>query len=209
MKNNTCWVIVDVETDGLYEPIHVVEVAAQLMKGWEPAGKPFRMLINQNVPIPPDAVAIHGYTQHFLKEHGLDPFHVYELFRDYAQDYPVVAHNLSFDWNRCLAPEWARLGIPEIGRRGFCTLTLARRLVHETRTFRLEALKDRFGLPSRQSHRAENDVLTVVDLFEQVYRPRLEAAELDTFKSVAVFSRRTPLARCLELIRGGAGARLP
>lgn len=203
MKNNCCWVIVDVETDGLYEPIHVVEVAAQLMKGWEPVGQPFRKLLNHNVPIPSEVVAIHGYTQKFLKEHGLDPFHVYELFRDYAQDHPVVAHNLSFDWNRCLVPEWGRLGIPEIGRRGFCTMTLARRLVRETRSYRLDVLKDYFRLPSRQSHRAENDVLTVVDLFEQVYRPRLEPAELDTFKGIAAFSRRTPVEKCLELIGAG------
>jgi DNA helicase II / ATP-dependent DNA helicase PcrA len=201
MKNNTCWVIVDVETDGLYEPIHVVEVAAQLMKGWEPVGQPFRRLLNHDVPIPAEVVAIHGYTQRFLRENGHDPFHVYELFREYAQDYPVVAHNLSFDWNRCLVPEWARLGIPEIGRRGFCTMTLARRVIHETRTCRLEVLKERFRLPSRQSHRAENDVLTVVDLFERVYRPRLEPVELDTFKSIAAFSRRSPVARCLETIR--------
>jgi DNA polymerase III epsilon subunit-like protein len=156
--------------------------------------------LNHNVPIPSEVVAIHGYTQRFLREHGLDPFHVYELFRDYAQDYPMVAHNLSFDWNRCLVPEWGRLGISEIGRRGFCTMTLARRLVHGTGTYRLEVLKECFGLSSRQSHRAENDVLTVVDLFKQVYRPRLESADLDTFKSIAAFSRRTPVAKCLELI---------
>lgn len=203
MKNNTCWVIVDVETDGLYEPIHVVEVAAQLMQGWKTMGNPFRMLLNHDVPIPSEVVAIHGYTQRFLRENGHDPFHVYELFREYAQDYPMVAHNLSFDWNRCLVPEWGRLGVGEIGRRGFCTMTLARRLVHETRTYRLEVLKERFSLPSRQSHRAANDVLTVVDLFEQVYRPRLESVELDTFRSIAAFSRKTPVARCLELIRNG------
>ena len=32
------WVIVDTETDGLYEPIHVVELSAQLMRGWEAVG---------------------------------------------------------------------------------------------------------------------------------------------------------------------------
>ena len=176
MKHNTPWVIVDVETDGLYEPIHVVEVAAQLMRGWEPVGTPFRMLLNHNVPIPSEVVAIHGYTQRFLREYGADPHEVYERFRDYAEDHPLVAHNLSFDWNRCLVPEWARLGIPEIGRRGFCTMTLARRLVHETRGYRLDVLKEHFRLPSRQSHRAENDVLTVADLFRQVYRSRLEPA---------------------------------
>jgi DNA polymerase III epsilon subunit-like protein len=145
-------------------------------------------------------VAIHGYTQEFLREHGADPRRVYELFRDYARDYPVIAHNLSFDWNRCLVPEWARLGLAQIGRRGFCAMTLARRLVSETKSCRLDALTRCFSLATRQSHRAENDVLTVVDLFRQVYRRRLESAELDTFESVAKFSKRTPVARCLEAV---------
>jgi DNA helicase-2/ATP-dependent DNA helicase PcrA len=105
------WVIADVETDGLYEPIHIVELAGQLMDEWEPIGDPFRMLLNHNVRIPADAVAIHGYTQEYLARHGADPAEVYALFKDYAQDYPIVAHNLCYDWNRCLVPEWTRLGI--------------------------------------------------------------------------------------------------
>jgi DNA polymerase III epsilon subunit-like protein len=204
MKSRTRWIIVDTETDGLYEPIHVVELAAQLMEGWDPVGKPFRMLLNHDVPIPPEVVAIHGYTRPFLKKYGAAPLGVYELFRNYARDYPIVAHNLSFDWNRCLTPEWARLGIPRIGQRGFCSMTLARRLVPETRSYRLDALKQHFNLRPLQSHRAENDVLAVVDLFHGVYRPRLEPAGLDTFQSVATFSRCAPVAKCWETIRNAS-----
>jgi DNA polymerase III subunit epsilon len=204
MKSRTRWVIVDTETDGLYDPIHIVELAAQLMEGWDPVGKPFRMLLNHGVPIPADVVAIHGYTREFLKANGGDPLYVYELFREYARDYPLVAHNLSFDWNRCLTPEWARLGIPRIGQRGFCSMTLARRLIPETRSCRLDVLKQHFHLRPLQSHRAENDVLAVVDLFQAVYRPRLEPAGLDTFQAVARFSKRSPVAKCLETIRNAA-----
>src|SRR6185369_9964737 len=38
MKNAT-WVIIDTETDGLLDPIHVVEIAAQRMNGWDPVGE--------------------------------------------------------------------------------------------------------------------------------------------------------------------------
>ena len=68
--------------------------------------------------------------------------------------------------------------------------------------YRLETLKQRFRLTQSRSHQAENDVLTVLQMFQWVYRPRLEAAGFDTFASVAAFARRTPIARCLELIRG-------
>jgi DNA polymerase III epsilon subunit-like protein len=197
------WVIIDTETDGLYEPIHVLELSGQLMDGWEPVGEPFRMLLNHDVPIPPEAVAIHGYTQAYLRQHGEDPVHVYETFRDYARDYPLVAHNLSYDWNRCLEPEWLRLGISPVGRRGFCAMMLARRLVSETTSYRLDALKQCFQLTQTRSHQAKNDVLAVVELFQRVYRSRLEPAGFKTFDSIVAFTKRTPVAKCLDFIRSG------
>ena len=203
------WVIIDTETDGLYEPIHVVELCGQLMDGWEPVGEPFRMLLNHDVPIPPEAVAIHGYTQAYLRQHGDDPIHVYRAFRAYARDYPLVAHNLSYDWNRCLEPEWSRLQVSPIGRRGFCAMMLARRLVPETTSYRLETLKECFQLTATRSHQAKNDVLTVVELFQRVYRPRLESAGFETFDSIAAFTKRTPVAKCLDFIRNGVKAPQP
>jgi putative phage-type endonuclease len=197
------WVVIDTETDGLYEPIHVVELSGQLMDGWDAVGEPFRMLLNHDVPIDPAAEAIHGYSREYLRQHGEKPERVYELFRDYAKDYPLIAHNLSFDWNRCLQPEWARLGLPDIGHRGFCCMMLARRLVRETQSFRLEVLKEQFRITPSQSHRAQNDVLTVVELFQKIYRPRLETAKLDSYDAIAAFAKQTPVAKCRDIIFRG------
>lgn len=199
----TRWVIIDTETDGLFDPIHVVELCGQLMEGWERVGEPFQMFLNHDVPIPAEAVAIHGYTQEYLRIHGREPRLVHEAFRGYARDYPLVAHNLSFDWNRCLEPEWTRLGVPQIGQGGFCCMMLARRLVPEISSYRLDVLKQCFRLTPSQSHQAKNDVMAVVELFERVYRQRLEPAGLDTFESIRAFAKRTPVARCLDLVRCG------
>ena len=204
--NGKPWVIIDTETNGLYEPIHIVEIAGQLMDDWNPVGEPFRMLLNHDVPIDPAATAIHGYTREYLRQNGQEPLQVHEAFRQYAKDYPLVAHNLSFDWNRCFEPEWARMGIPRIGQRGFCCMMLARRLVPEVQSYRLEVLKQHFQLTNSQSHRAQNDVFTVVELFQKIYRPRLASARLDTYDAVADFAKRTPVAKCLDLIRGASTA---
>ena len=102
------------------------------------------MLLNHNVPIPSAAVALHGYTQEFLRRNGVDPLRAHASFKDFSGDLPIVTHNLSFDWNRALYPEWARLGLPPIGRRGFCTLMLSRRLVDETKSYSLDALRRTF-----------------------------------------------------------------
>src|SRR6185369_12273484 len=87
MKNAT-WVIIDTETDGLLDPIHVVEIAAQRMNGWDPVGEKFRVLLNHGIPIPPEATAVHGYTTEFLKQNGEDPFLAYDRFREFVGDLP-------------------------------------------------------------------------------------------------------------------------
>lgn len=197
------WVILDTETDGLRDPIHVVEIAAQLMRGWLPCGEPFRRLLNHGVPIPPEAFAVHGYSEEFLRKNGDNPADVYRDLAEYIKDYPVVAHNLSFDWNRCLVPEWQRLGLPEIGRRGFCTLTLARRVLIDSSCHRLDVLKELYRLEDTKSHNALNDVQTLVQLFERQYKPRLEKVGLTSFYEVEQFSKMTPVAKCVEHIRDG------
>jgi DNA polymerase III epsilon subunit-like protein len=174
------------------------------MEGWRPVGAPFCMLLNHNVPVPWDAVAVHGYTQEYLKKHGHPPHQVYEAFRTYARNYPLVAHNLSYDWNRCLVPEWARLGIATIGQRGFCTMLLGRRVIPETGGHSLDYLRDCFKLnPGGRTHQARHDVETVVEMICNIYRPRLERAGLTSFDSVADFSRQTPVAECIDIIRQG------
>jgi hypothetical protein len=175
------------------------------MDGWNAVGEPFRMLLNHNVPIPEAAFAIHGYSREYLKEHGRNPMTVYDAFRDYVGECPIVAHNLGYDWNRCLEPEWSRLGIPRIGQRGFCCMMLARRLVPETKSYRLDELKQCFRLTDSKSHNAKNDVITVVELFQRVYRLRLGVAGLDTFEAIAQFAKMTPVAKCLDLVQVGPG----
>ena len=214
---STRWAVVDTETDGLFAPIHVVEIAAQLMQGWNPVGQAFRVLLNHDVPIPPEVVAVHGYTRSFLREHGLEPRRAHEQFRDYLGDVPLVAHNLSFDWDRCLEPEWGRLGIAPFARRGFCSMLLCRRVIPETRSHRLSYLKEHFGLAGGQSHRALNDGTTTVELIRRVLQPKLSSAGLETFEAIARFSRHTPVRKCWEQIHNkekqspreaGAGLRL-
>jgi DNA polymerase III epsilon subunit-like protein len=201
MKNDFLWVILDTETDGLRDPIHVVEIAAQLMQGWVPCGAPFRRLLNHGVPIPPEAFSVHGYSEEYLQQHGERPSDVYRDLATYVKGYPVVAHNLSFDWNRCLVPEWQRLGLSEIGRRGFCTMTLSRRVLIDTSCHRLDVLKELYRLEDTKSHNALNDVQTLVQLFERQYKPRLESIGITSFQEIEQFSRMTPVARCVEYVR--------
>jgi len=199
--NDESWVIIDTETSGLMPPICAVEIAGQRMKGWEPEGEPFRVLLNHDVPIDPMAESVHGYSREYLRQHGEDPNKAHKAFHDYAEDLPIVAYNISFDWNRVLEPEYKRLNVPQTGKRGFCALTLARRVINETENYKLETIKDHFKLSNAQSHRGINDVNVVVSLFSRIFRDRLIAAGIVGFNNVAAFSKKVPVAKCLEELK--------
>jgi DNA polymerase III epsilon subunit-like protein len=200
--NSSNWLLIDTETTGLRKPIYCVEIAAQMMKGFETVGDPFQVLLNHDVPIDPTAEAIHGYTREYLRKNGKNPNSAYEAFRSYAQELQMVSYNLSFDWGRVLEPEYSRLNIAPIGQPAFCALTLARRCIYEADNHRLETLRNLFfpdaiGL----AHRAAEDVRTTVRLLREVIWPRLESAGISKLDDIAQFSRETPIALCVARIR--------
>lgn len=218
----TDWIIVDTETDGCRAPIHIVEICAQRMRGWEPCGEPFRVWLNHDVPIPREVVAIHGYDRAFLRKHGTDPRAAHRALGEYARGLPFVAHNLAFDWDRCLVPEWTRLGLLDVashdfclaaeappltvanplGRRGFCSVALARRVLgkDEVPGHGLQKLRAHFGLNAAGSaHQALGDVQTTVELICRVLGPRLRGIGLEDFAAIAAFTRRTPVTSCVQM----------
>ena len=180
------WVLVDTETNGLRNPIYVIELGAQLMKGWEPLGEPYVSKINHGVAISPEAERVHGISADLLERDGGDPKQVYDLFRNYVADRPVASYNLAFDWDRVLLREWERLHIPPIGNRGFCIYRLAQRLLDpiDTENLKLQTLRQYYNLPIRGAHSAYGDVETVIDLISAVIFPLLERNELNTYDGI-------------------------
>ena len=123
------WILLDTETSGIREPVFVVELAAQRMRGWEPVGEPFRRLLNHNADMSPEASRVNGYTREILERDGDPPLDVYADFAEYVGGLPLVSYNLKYDLDNVLQPEWSRLGIAPIGQRGFCALELTQRLL--------------------------------------------------------------------------------
>ncbi len=187
------WVVIDTETNGLSSPVHVVEIAARRMRGWERSDEGFGRLINHGVPIDPQATAVHGYTNEYVRKWGEDPLEVYEELRLYIEDRPIVAYNLSFD-ERVLTREWERLGIPAIGTRGFCALRLAKRLLDPSPAgnHQLQTLKTHFGLPDRKAHSALGDVETTIDLMESVLWPIARSQGLSNWEDIRGLADRKP-----------------
>lgn len=167
------WVVIDTETSGLASPVHVIEIAAQRMRGWEKIGSGFRYLLNHNVNISPFATAVHGYTKQYISQHGIAPRIAYEQLRLYIEDRSIVSYILPFYFDRVLINEWTRLGIAPIGKRGFCALRLAKALLDPSPTgdHKLQTLRQHFRLPERRAHSALGDVETTIDLLQSVLWP--------------------------------------
>ena len=184
------WLLLDMETTGLAEPIFVVELAAQRMRGWTPDGEPFRKLLNQNAEIPGEASRVHGYTREILERDGEPAVQVYREFAEYAGNLPLVSFNLEYDLDEVLKPEWRRLRVASIGAQGFCALRLAQRLLDPVPAgnCKLQTLRQYYRLPERGAHMALGDVQTVADLFAQVLRPIAEHRGLDTWEKLAAYA---------------------
>lgn len=195
------WVVIDTETSGLMNPIYAVEVAAQRMKGASPYGPSFRVFLNHDVPLEPAAVKTHGYTREFLRQNGISPKEAHRLLADYAEGLPMVSHNLAYDFNRVLSPEWSRLGLTEICPPAFCTVMLSRRCIPEASSVSLDSLARDFDLGS-VSHKAADDVSLTVKLFSNVLAPRLVKAGIKDVRAVQQFARKTPVASCHEVLGG-------
>jgi DNA polymerase-3 subunit epsilon len=133
---------------------------------------------------------VHGYTREILERDGGVPAEVYKEFAAYAGGLPVVAYNLQYDWNQVLLLEWKRLGISQIGVPGFCALKLAQRLLDPVPAgnCKLQTLRQYYRLPENGAHTALGDVLTVIDLMQQVLQPLAERRGLDTWAKIVGFA---------------------
>jgi DNA polymerase III epsilon subunit-like protein len=188
--NQTVWVLLDTETNGMQAPIYAVEIGAQMMRGWKPEGPPFRRLLNHNADISPGASRVNGYTREILERDGVHPVQAYKDFAAYIRNLPLVSYNLRFDLDDVLLPEWQRMGIAPIGRRGFCALELARRLLDPVPAgnCKLQTLRQYYRLPERGAHTALGDVETVVDLMDAVLHPLAEARGLRSWEALVALT---------------------
>lgn len=186
------WCLIDTEVTGIEEPIFILEIAAQRMRGWRPVGAPLVRLLNHRTDIPEKVSRVNGYTREILERDGHPPAKVHEELAKYAGRRPIGAYNLAYDWDKILVPEWQRLGLDLRLQRGFCMLKLAQRLLDPSPAgnHKLQTLRQFYRLSARGAHTALGDVQTVADLLEQVLEPLCEARALRDPESVRAFLER-------------------
>ncbi|WP_411036232.1 DNA polymerase III subunit epsilon [Shinella sp. BYT-45] len=160
-------IIFDTETTGLDNKLdRVIEIGGVELENHFPTGRTLHIFINPgDRKVHPDALAIHGITDEFLKDKR--PFaEVADEILGFFGDARWVAHNANFDMGFINA-EFERLGLPPIApERVTDTLALARRK-HPMGPNSLDALCRRYGIDN--SHRTKHGALLDSELLAEVY----------------------------------------
>jgi DNA polymerase III subunit epsilon len=160
-------IIFDTETTGLdNREDRVIEIGGVELENQFPTGRTIHIYINPgDRKVHPDALAVHGITDEFLKDKPPFADAVAEIL-EFFGDARWVAHNATFDMGFINA-EFERLGLPPIaGDRVTDTLALARRK-HPMGPNSLDALCRRYGIDN--SHRTQHGALLDSELLAEVY----------------------------------------
>ncbi len=159
------YAIVDIETTGLYHQDHgITEIAVVHFDG-ESAELVFHSLINPGRSIP-------GHISHLtgLRNANVEdaPFfnEILEPLARSLKDRVFVAHNVNFDFN-FLKAAFTMCGLPFNYQR-LCTMRMARKLLPELRSHRLEALTSALKIDNPDSHRAAGDALATANLLKKL-----------------------------------------
>lgn len=167
------FVAFDTETTGRHPIIsRMVEISAIKFNGNGQILDKRTQLINPEQTIPADVTAIHGITQNMVAKMP-NYKEVIPSFVDWMSkrngvdnsDMPVmVAHNANFDVGFLqVALSRMQLSMPQ--NAVLDTLTLSRKLIHDSQNHKLKTLIEHLGYEAQTYHRAEADSLHVMKLF--------------------------------------------
>ncbi|WP_036760053.1 DNA polymerase III subunit epsilon [Photobacterium halotolerans] len=167
-------IVFDTETTGMnmtgphYEGHRIVEIGAVEIINRKFTGRTFHVYIKPDRPIDPEAVAVHGITDEFLRD---KPTYadIHHEFMDFIRGAELVAHNAPFDIG-FMDYEFRKLD-PSIGKTtDFCsvtdTLDMAKKIFPGKRN-NLDILCSRYGIDN--SHRTLHGALLDAEILADVY----------------------------------------
>lgn len=168
LKDNNTFIILDVETTGLYQKNGdtITDLCAYKLVNGEVVAT-FNKLVNPCKRISPYIEELTGITNDMVKWAP--------TFNDIAQDFVnfigydiIVGHNVSFDWDKMLHAILLEQCGYDAPNKTLCTLELSRTFVRgKGRKHKLEDMYLFFtGERPTVKHRAEADVVMTVEVFK-------------------------------------------
>jgi DNA polymerase-3 subunit epsilon len=163
------YAVVDVETTGTrcWAGDRITEIAVVSVRGGMVAGM-FESLVNPERPIPPFVTRLTNISWDMVKHAPRFAEICDDVVR--AMDGAIfVAHNAQFDW-RFISLEVERATGRHLDGRRLCTVKLARKLLPQLRSRRLDYLAMHYGVTITARHRAGGDAAATARILLRLLR---------------------------------------
>ena len=157
------YVVFDIETSGLNpHKDKIIEIGAIKYIDNKPVDE-FSFLIDPEINISEIITRVTGLTDKDLKgKKKIDE--VLPLFLDFIGDFPIIGHNVRFDYD-FIEANIKKLNLKHLKNKIVDTLFLSRITIYDSENHKLETLKKYLNL-EYNSHRAVDDCKTCNDLYQ-------------------------------------------
>lgn len=161
------YVAFDLETTGLSpEKDQMIEIGAVKVRDSKIIGK-YNCILYPEVPVSDFIMELTGISRDML-EKGIPLEEGVRGFLDFCADFPVLGHNIGFDYS------FMKIAASAMGRpfekNGVDTLAVARKLLKNLKNKKLGTLCEHYHYVNQAAHRAYDDALATAVVFEQMKR---------------------------------------
>ena len=187
--------IIDLETTGgTAVRERITEIAIAVHDG-EKVLETYSTLVNPERSIPYNITKITGITDEMVR----DAPKFYEIAKkvvELTEDCVFVAHNVRFDYS-FIQEEFRRLGYTYV-RKQLCTVKMARQAMPGFRSYSLGNLIEQLGIQVENRHRALDDTLATVQLFERIIAIEKGVSEIHSRLNLEIKSANLPVGITLD-----------
>lgn len=181
---DTTYCVLDLETTG-FSPVteKITEIGIMKLKDGEVIDK-FSTFVNPEKPIPQRVVEITNITDDMVKDaETIDK--IFPKMLDFINDSVLVAHNADFDIN--FLRHNARILGYEFDFTYVDTLSLAREIFPDFKSYKLGRIAKNLGIKVEVAHRALDDVDTTVKVFN-IMIEKLKELGAETLEDIDIYA---------------------
>ena len=164
-ENNgmTSYVCFDLETTGLSpEKDEIIEIGAVKVIEGKVVDR-FMQFVKPDQLISDMVTQITGITNEMVAMAGPTERVIFD-FLQFCEDYPVLGHNLMFDYR--FMCRYAKKYYMDFEKMGLDTLKIARKVLTELPSRSLESLCEYYGIVNASAHRAYHDALATAKIYQ-------------------------------------------
>ena len=160
-------IVFDTETTGLdYVEDDIIQLAAVEVLRGESLSE-MNVFFSTTRPLSPTQTK-HNISNDHLAAKSIDKTFGLQEFQKFIRDDPLIAHNISFDY-QMINSNLERIGLERVYiNKCFCTLKASRIVYPKFQSYKLASLIDSLHLSGRNSHDALDDSKATVELLKKL-----------------------------------------